>query len=106
MCLKMRRLDAHGDLDRDRRWRCPFALCSVDKRWGERACSFRPSVTATPIPIGLSPSLPPRRGFRSDFKVRGGTSRERNAIRVLGRMGFPPKIVSAALSQLEKLPKP
>ena len=41
-----------------------------------------------------------------DFKVRVGTSRERNAIRVLGRMGFPSTIVSAALTQLEKLPQP
>ena len=41
-----------------------------------------------------------------DYKVRRGTSRERNAIRVLERMGFPSKIVNAALSQLEKLPKP
>lgn len=41
-----------------------------------------------------------------DFKVRRGVSRERNAIRVLERMGFPSKIVNAALSQLEHLPKP
>jgi hypothetical protein len=41
-----------------------------------------------------------------DFKVRPGTSRERNAIRVLERMGFPSKIVSAALSQLGELPRP
>jgi DNA mismatch repair ATPase MutS len=41
-----------------------------------------------------------------DFKVRRGASRERNAIRVLQRMGFPSKIVSAALSTLETLPKP
>jgi hypothetical protein len=41
-----------------------------------------------------------------DFKVRRGASRERNAIRVLERMGFPLKIVNAALSELEKLPKP
>ncbi|MGH8320218.1 MAG: MutS-related protein [Steroidobacteraceae bacterium] len=48
---------------------------------------------------------PDVKGF-FDFEVRRGTSRERNAIRVLERMGFPAKIVSAALSQLEKLPKP
>jgi DNA mismatch repair ATPase MutS len=47
---------------------------------------------------------PDVKGF-FDFKVRRGTSRERNAIRVLERMGFPSKIVNAALSQLEKLPK-
>jgi hypothetical protein len=47
---------------------------------------------------------PDVKGF-FDFKVRRGTSRERNAIRVLERMGFPSKIVGAALSQLEKLPK-
>jgi DNA mismatch repair ATPase MutS len=48
---------------------------------------------------------PDVKGF-FDFKVRRGTSRERNAIRVLERMGFPAKIVSAALTQLEQLPKP
>jgi hypothetical protein len=48
---------------------------------------------------------PDVKGF-FDFKVRRGTSRERNAIRVLERMGFPSKIVNAALSQLENLPKP
>lgn len=48
---------------------------------------------------------PDVKGF-FDFKVRRGTSRERNAIRVLERMGFPPRIVDAALSQLEGLPKP
>ena len=48
---------------------------------------------------------PDIKGF-FDFKVRRGASRERNAIRVLQRMGFPSKIVSAALSTLETLPKP
>ncbi|MGH8218929.1 MAG: MutS-related protein [Steroidobacteraceae bacterium] len=48
---------------------------------------------------------PEVKGF-FDFKIRRGASRERNAIRVLERMGFPSKIVGAALSQLEKLPKP
>ncbi len=33
-----------------------------------------------------------------DFKIRSGISTERNAIRVLQRMGFPPEIISAALS--------
>lgn len=47
---------------------------------------------------------PDVKGF-FDFKVRRGASRERNAIRVLERMGFPSKIVNAALSQLEQLPK-
>jgi hypothetical protein len=41
-----------------------------------------------------------------DFKVRRGISRERNAIRVLQRMGFPSKIVNAALSTLRTLPEP
>jgi MutS domain V len=48
---------------------------------------------------------PDVKGF-FDFKVRRGTSRERNAIRVLERMGFPSKIVNAALAQLERLPQP
>ncbi len=39
-----------------------------------------------------------------DFKVRSGASRERNAIRVLERMGFPSQIVRAALSQVAKMP--
>jgi DNA mismatch repair ATPase MutS len=47
---------------------------------------------------------PDVKGF-FDFKVRRSASRERNAIRVLERMGFPLKIVNAALSELEKLPK-
>lgn len=38
-----------------------------------------------------------------DFKVRSGTSRERNAIRVLARMGFPSQIVRAALDQVAKM---
>ena len=33
-----------------------------------------------------------------DFHIRSGVSTERNAIRVLQRMGFPPEIISAALS--------
>jgi DNA mismatch repair ATPase MutS len=33
-----------------------------------------------------------------DFQVRSGVSTERNAIRVLQRMGFPAEIVCAALS--------
>jgi len=41
-----------------------------------------------------------------DFKVRTGVSTERNAIRVLQRMGFPPEIVSTALSLVGKPPVP
>ena len=40
-----------------------------------------------------------------DFKVHPGTSNERNAIRVLERMGFPSEIVSAASSIVGKMPK-
>lgn len=40
-----------------------------------------------------------------DFKVRSGTSSERNAIRVLERMGFPSEIVGAALSLVETMPE-
>jgi DNA mismatch repair ATPase MutS len=40
-----------------------------------------------------------------DFKVRSGTSSERNAIRVLERMGFPAEIVGAALSLARTMPK-
>jgi hypothetical protein len=39
-----------------------------------------------------------------DFKVRPGTTSERNAIRVLERMGFPPDIVQAALKLVGKTP--
>lgn len=38
-----------------------------------------------------------------DFQVRSGTGCERNAIRVLERMGFPSQIVRAALSQVAKM---
>jgi DNA mismatch repair ATPase MutS len=81
------------------------------------ALSADAQVLATTHDIELQPLLADRfdffyfredpdvKGF-FDFKVRRGTSRERNAIRVLERMGFPSKIVHAALSQLEKLPKP
>lgn len=71
-------------------------------------------VLATTHDVELQPLLTDRfeflyfredpdvKGF-FDFKARPGISRERNAIRVLERIGFPSKIVSAALSQLEKL---
>jgi hypothetical protein len=81
------------------------------------ALSCDAQVLATTHDVELQPLLADRfeffyfredpdvKGF-FDFKVRPGISRERNAIRVLERMGFPSKIVSAALAQLEQLPKP
>jgi hypothetical protein len=81
------------------------------------ALSSGAQVLATTHDVELQPLLadrfeffhfredPDANGF-FDFKVRPGISRERNAIRVLQRMGFPSSIVTAALSQLEKLPGP
>lgn len=81
------------------------------------ALSSDAQVLATTHDVELQPLLSDRfeffyfredpdvKGF-FDFKVRPGISRERNAIRVLERMGFPSRIVSAALAQLGKLPKP
>jgi len=78
------------------------------------ALSADAQVLATTHDVELQPLLADRFDFFYfredpevegffDFTVRLGTSRERNAIRVLERMGFPPRIVSAALSQLGKL---
>jgi DNA mismatch repair ATPase MutS len=36
-----------------------------------------------------------------DYKLRVGASRERNAILLLERMGFPPKIIQEALALAE-----
>lgn len=36
-----------------------------------------------------------------DYRLRAGVSRERNAIRVLERIGFPPKIIQTALKTVD-----
>lgn len=80
------------------------------------ALSSDAQVLATTHDVELQPLLgdrfeffyfredPDVKGF-FDFKVRPGISRERNAIRVLERMGFPSDVVSAALAQLARLPR-